>query len=200
MRLEPIEKPKSWILKIAYWMSRRQMGAVISPLKVIYARAPKLAPLGYRIARTMEKGLSLDSELVLLITTQSSLINGCTFCADLHRAQAVQEKLGLEKFQQLLDYRTSLGFTERERAVLAYTEEVTRNRKVGDATFENLRKHFGEREIVEITWLNAIGNYFNLMTVPLEIESDELVSLALQRATPLSLLPFSLSHPSLSQL
>ena len=37
----------------------------------------------------MEKGLSLDSELVLLITTQSSLINGRTFCADLHRAQAV---------------------------------------------------------------------------------------------------------------
>ena len=28
MRLEPIEKPKSWILKLAYHMSRRQMGRV----------------------------------------------------------------------------------------------------------------------------------------------------------------------------
>ena len=47
---------------------------------------------------------------------------------------------------------------------------------------ENLRAHFSEREIVEITWLNAIGNYFNLLAVPLALESDDVVSLALKRA------------------
>ena len=36
---------------------------MISPLKVIYARAPRLALLGYRISRVLETGLSLDSEL-----------------------------------------------------------------------------------------------------------------------------------------
>ena len=78
MRLEPIEHPKGLLMRFAYWMSRRQLGAVISPLKVGYARAPQIGRVGYGIARTMDK-LSLDRELVLLVTTQSALVNGCTF-------------------------------------------------------------------------------------------------------------------------
>ncbi len=36
--------------------------------------------------------------------------------------------------------------------------------------------------IVEITWLNALGSFFNLMAVPLQLESDDLLSLALERS------------------
>lgn len=73
-------------------------------------------------------------------------------------------------------------FDARERAALAYTEEATRSRKVSDATFEALRSHFDERQIVELTWLNAVGNYFNLIAVPLGLESDGLAEIALSRA------------------
>ena len=182
MRLEPIEKPRGLLLRLAYWVSRRQLGQVMSPLKVLYARAPKLTWTSAVIARTQEKGLSLDPGLRLLITTQSSLINGCRFCADLHLAQAVQARLGLERFKALPDFATSPLFSERERAVLAYTEETTRRRNVSPAVFEALRKHASEKEIVEITWLNAVGNFYNLMAVPLELESDGFTALALRRA------------------
>jgi AhpD family alkylhydroperoxidase len=149
MRLELIERPRSLLMRLAGWSSRRQLGAVISPLKVIYARAPALAVLSHRISRTLERKLSLDPELALLVTTQSSLLNGCGFCADLHRAQAVRARLGREKFRDLLQYASS--------------------------------PHFDERGIVELTWLNAVGNYFNLLAAPLEIGSDGLEALALQR-------------------
>ncbi|HEY8153125.1 MAG TPA: carboxymuconolactone decarboxylase family protein [Myxococcota bacterium] len=182
MRLEPIEKPRGLLLRLAYWLSRRQLGKVMSSLAVIYGRAPALAWPGAFIVRAMERGLSLDRELRLLITTQSSLINGCTFCADLHMAQAVQGRIGLAKFKALPEFATSSLFSERERSVLAYTEEVTRRRSASDAVFENLRKHVSEKEIVEITWLNAVGNFFNLMAVPLELESDDFMALALRQA------------------
>ena len=182
MRLEPIEKPRGLLLRLAYWLSRRQLGKVMSSLAVIYGRAPALAWPGAWIVRAMERGLSLDRELRLLITTQSSLLNGCTFCAVLHMAQAVQARLGLDKFKALPDFATSSLFSERERAVLAYTEEVTRRRSASDAVFEALRKHASEKEIVEITWLNAVGNFFNLMAVPLELESDDFMALALRQA------------------
>ena len=181
MRLEPIEKPKGLLMRLAYWMSRRQLGAVISPLKVGYARAPRIGRVGYGIVRTMDK-LSLDRELVLLVTTQSSLINGCTFCADLHHAQAVQEKIGLEKFRALEKFRESPLFSEKEKAALAYTEEVTKTRDASDATFEALRPHFDDAQIFELTWLNAVGNYFNLMAVPLGLGSDGLTEIALAQA------------------
>ena len=73
-------------------------------------------------------------------------------------------------------------FSERERAVLAYTAEVTQRRVPSDAVFETLRKHVSEKQIVELTWLNAISNFFNLMAVPLQLESDGLTTLALRRA------------------
>ncbi len=182
MRLEPIENPPGLLMKLAYWMSRRQLGGVMSPLKVVYARSPKLGMLAYRINQVAEKGLAIDRDLALLIETQSSAMNQCGFCHDLHLAQAIQAKLGLEKFKHILDFKQSPHFSDCERAALAYTGTITRREKVSDATFETLRKHFDEREIVEITWLNALGNYYNLMAVPLEIESDGFASLAEDRA------------------
>ncbi len=182
MRLEPIEKPRGLTLRIAHWMSRRSLGAVPSSITVIYARAPKLATPGYQLVRTLEKGLCLDPELKLLILVQSSLLNGCSFCADLHQAQAARAKLGLGRFEALRDYETSDRFSERERAVLAYTEEVTRTRAASDASFDRLRQHASEQEIVEITWLNALANFFNLLAVPLQLGSDDLLALALERA------------------
>ena len=183
MRIPPVEKPRSWLVRIAYWMARRQLGKTPDAFKVIYGNAPHLALSSYRINETVEKKLSLDDDLKLLVTTQSSLINGCRFCADLHRAQAVQAKLGMERFRDLLEFRTSPHFSERERAALAFTEEITRDRKASDATFEALRRHFDDRQIVELAWLNAVGNFFNFQAVALELESDGLEEIALRKAS-----------------
>lgn len=182
MRLAPIERPKSLLLRFGYWLSRRQLGTVIASMKIIYARSPRIARTGFSIVRTMET-LSLDPELRLLIPTQSAMLNGCSYCGDLHRAQAVQAKIGLEKFRHLTDVANGPDFDARQRAALLYTAAVTERKPVPDAMFEELRRHFSEQEIVEITWLNAIGNFFNLMAVPLQIESDGLTEVALRKAS-----------------
>ncbi len=171
-RLAPIEQPKGLLLRFAYWGTRRMFGKVMTPLKVVTARVPESAKLTMAIQKFQKKGLKLDLELQLLIADQASTINGCSFCLDLGRAFALRSNLGLAKFEALEEYRTSPLFTERERAALAYTEEATRNKHVSDATFETLRKHFTEREIVEITMINAIENLYNLTNLPLGIGSD----------------------------
>ncbi len=171
-RLAPIEQPKGLLMRLAYWGTRRQFGKVMTPLKVVTARVPESAKLTMAIQKFQMKGLTLDLELQLLIADLASTINGCSFCLDLGRAMALRSNMGLAKFQALEEYRTSPLFTERERAALAYTEEATRNKHVSDATFESLRKHFSEREIVEITLVNAIENLYNLTNLPLGIGSD----------------------------
>ena len=65
-RLAPIERPKSLLLRIAYRLSEKQLGKVITPMKVIYARKPRLLPLVAQIQRTLEHGLSLEPSLRLL--------------------------------------------------------------------------------------------------------------------------------------
>ncbi len=182
MRLEPIEKPKGLMMRIAYWMTRRQLGKVMTPMKVVYGRMPGAVKLSYEIAKFEMKGIRLEPALKFMVTNLAAQINECGFCVDIGQAMAIREHLGMEKFDALLDYRTSPLFSDRERAALAYVEEATRYKRVSDAIFEELRKHFNEREIVEITWLNAVENYYNLINIPLEIESDGFCAIARARA------------------
>ncbi len=171
-RLKPIERPKGLKMRLAYWMTRRKFGKVMTPIKVVTARIPESLRNSYETQKFQMKGIKLEPELHLLVTSLTSQINGCEFCLDLAHSFAMREHLSMEKFVALPDYRISPLFSERERAALAYVEEATRNKHVSDATFEELRRHFNEREIVEITWINAQENFYNLMNLPLGIESD----------------------------
>lgn len=181
MRLEPIEKPKGLMMRIAFWMTQRQLGKVLTSMKVLYPRMPGILKLSYEIQKFEMKGIRLDPALHFMVATLASEINGCNCCVDLARSMAIRAHLGMEKFNALLGYRTSPLYSDRERAALAYVEEATRHKHVSAATFEALRKHFTEREIVEITWLNAVHNYYNLINIPLEIGSDGFCEIAQAR-------------------
>lgn len=180
MRLKPIENPGNILVKIAFWWSKREFGKVIMPMKIIYARKPKLMWIANKIYQFQEKDVSLEPSLRLLIQTQVSMLNGCSFCNDISLAQAVKKKLGAEKFFALSnDGETKAkAFSEKEQTVVRFVDEYAKNRKVSDETFAALRKFFNETEIVEIVAMNAFEQYFNAFAVPLGIESDELRRLA----------------------
>ena len=175
MRLTPVEHPANPLMRLAYRLSTRRYGKVLMPLKVMYARKPRLLMIAGQMARTME-GLSLDPSLRMLVQVYASRLNGCTFCQDLILAEALRHKLGRERFDALAEYRTSPLFSDRERAALALVDDATGARRVSDATWAALRAHFSETEIVELVWANAAENYFNLQATALGIESDGLAA------------------------
>jgi len=78
MRLEPIEKPKGLMMRIAFWMTRRQFGKVMTPMKVVIARMPRSLRLTYEITKFELKGIRLGHELHFMVGTLASQINGCT--------------------------------------------------------------------------------------------------------------------------
>lgn len=177
-RLEPIENPEGLKTKLAYWLTRKQMGKVITPMKVVTARIPKSLRLAYEMSKVEKEGLSLSPSLRFLIKSFVARLNGCSFCVDIAQASALEEDVPTRKYHALPDFRSSSVFSERERAALAYVEEVTRNADASKDTFDALRSHFTDQEIAEITWLNAMENYYNLINRPLNIGSDELCELA----------------------
>jgi alkylhydroperoxidase family enzyme len=178
MRLTPIDEPSSLLGRILTFLYRRQLGRAITPAQVVYNRVPAAWRISLAFLRFEMFGAKLSHEIRLLATTHTAMLNGCAFCQDIKRAFAIRQKLGTRKFDALADWRTSDLFSPAERAALAYVEEATLSRKVSDATFAELAKHFGEREIVELTLSNAIENFYNLVNVPLEIESDGLEAIA----------------------
>lgn len=164
---------------MAYWMSKRTFGKVITPLKAVYARAPSSLPAGYAISKLLQKGFSIRPSLQLLVQTHTARLNGCTFCVDIAEAHAAGDPKLLEKCRAVAHYETDGRFSEAERAALRYTAEATEHTHVSDDVFEALRRHFTDAEIAELTILNAIENYYNLVNGPLGIESDGLCAIAL---------------------
>jgi alkylhydroperoxidase family enzyme len=57
----------------------------------------------------------------------------------------------LEELGALGDPATCRMFSDRERAALAYAESITKATSVPDDLFGNVKQHFTEEEIIELT-------------------------------------------------
>lgn len=173
MRVLPIEKPRSLRMRLAYAYGKKTYGRVITPMKVVMARVPAILPVYQKIAGYMKQS-RLDPSLLLLIQGYTAGYNQCGFCIDITRSFAAHDAALLEKLWRVGDYGVDPIFTDAERAALAYVEAVTRNRAVTDDVFETMKAHYSDEEIVEITLVNAIEHFYNLVNGPLGIESDGL--------------------------
>jgi hypothetical protein len=111
-------------LKLAYYLTRRQFGKVLTPVKVHSARLPPAFGLFYS-----DKKLTLSPEFVLLIREQVARINVCLFCMDVARSFTIKASMNQARFDALKQYRTSNLFSEAERAALDYVTELTREEK-----------------------------------------------------------------------
>lgn len=171
-----IQNPLGVFMRTVYWVCKKQYGKVIAPVGVIYARRPFLLGVANKMLAILERRISLSKEMVLLIQTQAATLNGCSFCQDLKLASVLRTSLGVEKFSNIQDFATSPHFADNEKAVLQFTKEATQNTEVSDATYAQLKKFFNDEQIVEITWVNATENYFNKLSRPLGITSDQLAA------------------------
>ena len=65
-------------------------------------------------------------------------------------------------------------YSDEERAALNYVTELTREKAVSPGTFDELTKHYSERQICEIVWLVASEHLYNMTNIGLNIHSDML--------------------------
>lgn len=171
--LEPIEKPDSWIMKAAYAASKKMFGKVITPMSVTYARMPDALHFSRKL-QDVEGKLSIGSELSLLVKTLTAYINKCDFCVDIAKYFAEKKSISTDRFDRIMNYKTDGDFNDREKSALSYAEEVSVNGHVSKETFDELKKHFNEREIVEIAWMVAAETYYNTINHALNIGNDNL--------------------------
>jgi AhpD family alkylhydroperoxidase len=174
-RLPPATNVRNLRVRLLAWMFRRELGKVMTPVWVIYARMPRLLWPQMLMVRLAQKGLSLDPTLVDLVQVRVSAVNGCTFCTDLHRAVALRSGRDPRKLAALdLSVLPGQGgaLSDAERAALTFADEIAGNGQPTDATFAALRSAFGERAIVELVWLCSFTAYLNRMARALGIGSD----------------------------
>ena len=90
-----------------------------------------------------------------------------------HIPIALRTGLRQEQIDDLPNWESSGKFSQQERAVMRYTDEVTKNIRVKDDTFAAVRSFLSEEGIVELT--TAIG-YYGMVCRILEALQVELES------------------------
>ena len=92
-----------------------------------------------------------------------SQLNGCAFCLDMHVKEAKIHGERELRLHHLAIWRESPLFDARERAAFAWAEVLTRipAEGVSDAAFGELRTHFSDKEIADLTFAIMTINAWN---------------------------------------
>jgi len=122
-----------------------------------------------KIMQSMEKYLhscGLPHSLLELVKTRASQINHCAYCLDMHTKDARAAGETEQRLYALNAWREAPFYTEQERAALAWTEAVTQiSNGVSDEVYEEARRHFSEKELVDLTWAAGAINMWNRMAI-----------------------------------
>ena len=114
----------------------------------------------------------LPEKLLHLIKLRASQINGCAYCVDMHTKEARRSGRGEHWLALVSTWQESPIYTDAERAVLGWTEALTRlaDTRAPDADYEPLKAHFSEEEIGKITVAIGLINVWNRVAVGLRTQ------------------------------
>ncbi|GLQ88710.1 carboxymuconolactone decarboxylase family protein [Dyella flagellata] len=110
------------------------------------------------------KAGTLEPALIELVLMRVSQINGCAYCLDMHSKDARAAGETEQRLYVLAGWREAPFYSERERAAFAWAEALTRpvpGNPVPDALYEEVRRQFNEKELVELTLLVTNVNTWN---------------------------------------
>lgn len=121
----------------------------------------------------------IEESLLELVKTRASQINGCAWCLDMHTKDARARGETEQRLYLLTAWREAPCYTARERAALAWTEAVTEiacSHDVPDAVYDEARRHFDEKALVDLTLAIIAINGWNRMNVAFRTKVGDYVS------------------------
>ena len=132
-------------------------GRVINVYRLLL-HSPPLAETWFDHNNAVRWDTGLDGRLREMVIIRIGYLARARYVVGQHVPKlALAEGLSLPECEALKDWQDSNLFSPRDRAVLTYTDAMTRDIEVPDAVFEPLREYFEDRQLVELTVL--IGTY-----------------------------------------
>jgi alkylhydroperoxidase family enzyme len=171
-RLPPLPQPLDPIL-LEMFAKRRAQGGDIINLQIATGHAPQFTRAASAMAFTIRFDAQTPRRLRELIIMRTAQIVGSSY--EINQHIPLMKMCGFSDTQiaALPQWQASSLFDDKERATLAYVEQMAHGGDVDDPTFAGLQKFFTTREIVEITY--TVGSYYanGLLTKALRIEVEK---------------------------
>jgi AhpD family alkylhydroperoxidase len=137
---------------------------------------PKLAPEAYRslvaVGHSLRTATSLDAVLLGLVDLRASQLNRCGFCIGMHTQELKHANEPDSRINAVANWRESNAFTPRERAALAWTEEITniQDGHASDEAYAAVSEFFKDKDLVDLTFAIATINAWNRLAIAFRAE------------------------------
>ena len=171
-RLPALKEPLDPILQEMF-AKRQTMGGAVINLQLVNGHAPKFSRASAGMAFTIRFDAVTPRRLLELAILRTAEIVGSDYEINQHRPLMTLCGYSDAQIAAVPSWRASTLFDDKQRALLAYVEQVAHGGDVDDATFAGLSQHFSPQEIVEITM--TVGSYYStgLLTKALRIEVEQ---------------------------
>jgi AhpD family alkylhydroperoxidase len=148
---------------------KAERGGRLLDLYRVLLNSPPIAEGWLKLFTAIRQKTKLPGAHRELAILRVALLNGATYEYRAHVPFALKEGVPQERIDALERWRDSKLFSPEERAVLAYTDAMTREIKVPDEVFSAVRAAFGERETVELTATIAGYNLVSRFLVAMQL-------------------------------
>jgi len=140
--------------------------------RIHYTKAPGVLDAMLNLHKYLGQ-TGIEENLLNLVYLRASQINGCAYCLDMHWKDLRAAGESEQKLSMLEAWREAPGFTDRERAALAWAEAVTlvTEGHVPDAVYNLAREQFNEAELANLTLAVVAINGWNRLNIAFRTEA-----------------------------
>jgi uncharacterized peroxidase-related enzyme len=150
----------------------RDYGPFLNQVKVFAQRPPVLKHIMGLLLDLADEALLPKRSLEIAIVAVSKL-NECAYCVAHHTPRLVDQGLTADTVARILEPDCP-GLTPLDRLVRDYAVQVTTEpNRIRDGVFTELRTHFTEAQIVELTVRTALCGFFNRVNDALQIGLED---------------------------
>lgn len=116
---------------------------------------------------------SLAGDLREMAIMRIAILNRAPYEADQHAPIALKEGMTQAQLDDLPEWKSSALFSNKQRAVLAYTDAMTLHVQVPDEVFAAVKPHFEAKQLVELTATIATYNMVSRFLEALQIHTTD---------------------------
>lgn len=175
-RIEPLpEDTHGDELKVAFEQYRRSLGFVPNSVLILQRRPKLVKALAGLAAAVWDPDSAVDRGFKRLVAHFASRAAGCQYCMAHTVEGALLLGVAAEKLAAIWEYASSPLYSPAERVALDFAlAAASVPNTVDDALFAQMKAHWSDDEIVEITAVVSLFGFMNrwndTMATPLEPE------------------------------
>lgn len=173
-RIQPLKIDQAEGQTKEVFEAMRKNFGMVPNLFATMALYPKALQPVLDLYQAISRESTIEPRLLELANIEVSRINRCNYCLAHHARMAKMHGVSEEQLTMLGIGKIEGVFSEKEGAVIEYARQVTKDaERVSDEVFKRLVSYFTESQIVNLTLVIGLMNFFNRFNGALGVELEK---------------------------